>query len=275
MKTIVLFSIHRTGTNYLHSVLRQFPSLSAFGEVFHPDRVYHLKPVHWKAISALSGREFSDGGDPAFIAWARSHPVDLVEALCRPARRKDKDGVYLKVFVGQWQVPVAATVAALAARPGFVPIVLQRRPLDVYVSYRKAERAGEYKHVDTTDSPEALDAAAYARWAATARGWYREVDEALAQAGTQPIRVTYERDIDMAPDALVAHWSRLLGVPGPDALDPEIVLARQDRSPDLAAKIANHDEFLSALDARGLRREAETGFAAGGESLDGASAGPL
>ncbi len=264
MKTICLFAIHRTGTNYLGSVLKQFPSLAAFDEVFHERQVYGLKPVHLKAIANLAGREFTGSDDPALIAWARANPLAMVEVLQRVARRKDKQGVYFKVFVHQWQQPLEDVAAALAREPGFVPVILQRRCLDVYVSYRKAEAAGAYKHVDTTDHPVTLDAGQYAHWARPAREWYQRVDAALRTAGVEPVRARYEQDLDRPADDVAAHWSRLLGLAGPvPALDRASVLQRQDRSDDLAAKVANLAEFTAALRARGLWDEAQDVFLPG------------
>ena len=72
---------------------------------------------------------------------------------------------------------------------------LQRRCIDVYVSYRKAEAAGQYKHVDTTDAPVRLDAAHYAHWAAQARAWYAGVTQALDRC-----------------NGVVAHAARLLNL---------------------------------------------------------------
>jgi hypothetical protein len=190
----------------------------------------------------------------------RAHPLEAVQALRKVARRKERAAIYFKVFVGQWTRPLDEVVSGLAAEPGFVPVLLQRRSIDVYVSYRKAEAAGQYKHVDTTDQPVRLDAAAYARWAETARGWYRGVARALEQAGTPPLRASYERDIDMPADALSAHWSALLGLPAPAAIDPALALPRQDRSERLEDKIANAAEFIAGLEQRGLWEESQRGF---------------
>jgi hypothetical protein len=260
MKIICLFAIHRTGTNYLHSVLRQWPALAAFGEIFHPNQVYGLKPVHLRALSNAAGREFVELHDPALIPWLRSHPVQVVESLRKVARRKELAGVYFKVFLGQWTQPTEEIVASLARLEGFTPVLLQRRCLDVYVSYRKAETAGSYKHIDTTDAPEWLDPARYAHWADQARRWYGDVLASLGKAGQQPLRATYERDVDLPPEALSAHWAKLLNLPAAPALDPATVLARQDRSAALEAKVANFAEFSAGLRERGLWDESQGYF---------------
>jgi len=260
MKTICVFAIHRTGTNYLGSVLKQWPSLSAFDEFFHASQAYGAKPAHLRAIGNAAGRDFTDAADPALVAWVRANPVATVDALRRVAKRKDKEGLYFKVFLGQWTRPLDEVVAGLAREPGFVPVVLQRRCIDVYVSYRKAEAAGQYKHVDTTAAPARLDAAAYAHWASQARAWYAAVVQALARAGATPRFATYEADVDMPPAALAARWARLLGVTPPPAVDESLALPRQDRSERLEDKIANPAEFFAGLRQRGLWDESQRWF---------------
>jgi len=262
MKTICVFAIHRTGTNYLGSVLKQWPALAALDEVFHAQQAYGVRPAQLRAIGASAGREFAGADDPDLVAWVRARPVETVEALRRVARRKEKAGLYFKVFLGQWTPPTEQVIARLAAVPGFLPVVLQRRPIDVYVSYRKAEAAGRYKQVDTTAAPVTLSADHYAHWAGQARAWYRQVTGALAAAGAAPLHATYEADVDQPPRALAAHWSRLLGVPAPEALDESLALPRQDRSARLEDKIANADAFFAGLRERGLWDESQRGFLA-------------
>ncbi len=260
MKTICTFAIHRTGTNYVGSVLRQWPGLAAFGEVFHPAQAYGLKPAHLRALSAAAGIEFADTLSLPFTSWARANPLAVVDVLRRVASRKDKQGVYFKVFVGHWTQRPEDVIAGLARLPGFTPVVLQRRCIDVYVSYRKAEAAGSYKHVDTTDAPVRLDAGAYAHWAKNAREWYQGVARALERAGIAPLHMTYDRDVDKDPAALAAHWSTLLGVDAPPQLDAAQALARQDRSDRLEQKVANHEEFVAGLQQRGLWEESQGYF---------------
>jgi len=251
-----MFSIHRTGTNYLGSVLKQWPTVSAFGELFHPRGVFGVKPAYLRAVSKAAGADFTDTMSPAFIDWARAHPLRLIEALGHVAQRQDRAALYFKVFLGQWTQPPEQVIAQFARLPGFTPVILQRRCVDVYVSFRKAEAAGKYKFVDTTAAPVELDARWYAHWADAARNWYRLVSGELSRAGTAPRFVTYERDIDMQASSLSAHWSRMLGIAAPPSIDPSLALARQDRNERLEDKIANHEPFLAALEERGLRDEA-------------------
>jgi hypothetical protein len=213
-----------------------------------------------RALSNAAGIEFADTLSPPFTSWARANPLTLIDVLRRVASRKDRQAVYFKVFLGQWTQRPEDVIAGMARLPGFTPVILQRRCIDVYVSYRKAEAAGSYKHVDTTDAPARLDAGAYAHWATNARRWYELVASELARAGATPLHLTYERDIDMDPAALTAHWSALLGVAAPPELDAGLALARQDRSGRLEQKIANHEEFFAALKQRGLWDESQGYF---------------
>lgn len=270
MKIIGLFSIQRTGTNYLHSVLRQWPALASFDELFHPTRVFGLQPAHLRALSKRAGSEFLKSQEnsvgPEFTRWARANPLDVIDTLCNVVSRKDRAALMFKVFTNQWTVPAVEVIAALCRRTDFMPVILQRRSIDAYVSLQKALAAGKFKHVDTTDSPVALDPAAYERWANEAREWYRLVDATLAGLGKTPLRVYYERDIEMPPSALSARWAGLLGLPPAGDIDPALAVRRQDRAEGLPAKIANYAEFSAALVERGLHEEASGYFQGGARS---------
>jgi hypothetical protein len=260
MKIIGLFSIQRTGTNYLHSVLRQWPAFVSVDELFHPTRVFGLQHAQLRALSNQAGIAFQashkNAVGPEFTRWARAHPLDVIDTLGRVVARKDRAALMFKVFMNQWAVPTGDVIAALARRPDFMPVILQRRCIDAYVSLRKAEAAGKFKAVDTTHAPVVLDPAAYERWAAGARDWYRLLDAAFASLGNTPLRLRYENDVDMPPAALSVHWGHLLGLaPGGD-IDADMTVQRQDRAGNLQAKIANFDEFTAGLIERGLMQEA-------------------
>jgi hypothetical protein len=260
MKIIGLFSIQRTGTNYLHSVLRQWPALVSFDEVFHPTRVFGLKRAQLRALSNQAGIDFhtsqKNAVGPEFTRWARANPLDVIDTLSRVVARKDRAALMFKVFMNQWTVPPENIIVSLARRSDFTPIILQRRCIDAYISLQKAEAAGRFKALDTTDAPVALDPAAYEHWANKARDWYRLLDTTFACIGKTPLRLRYEEDVDMPPGALSVHWGSLLGLAQAGAIDADITVQRQDRTESRQAKIANYDEFTAALIERGLMQEA-------------------
>jgi LPS sulfotransferase NodH len=177
------------------------------------------------------------------------------------AERKEREAMYFKVFFSHFTTPVVGTVAKLAGLPGFTPVVLQRRPLDVYISNAKATQVGSWQKADTTDLRIKLSAKHYAEWAEKARRWYAQVNEGLKKAGATPWRCTYEQDVDMAPEALAAHWATHLGLTPPAKLDTSKVLARQDRNPDWRLKVSNAADFEQALRQANLWDEALGGFA--------------
>ena len=260
MKIICLFSHPRTGTNYLHSVLQQWPSTLALGEIFHEKQAYGLKPAQIAALGQVAGQTFNGAADPQLIAWVRSHPMPVIDTLQRLARRKGLEALYLKVFPGQWVDGPSGSIPALARLPGFMPIVLQRRMFDVYVSYCKVAQIGIYKNADTTDVPIKLWADAFSIWAAESRAWYVEVISLLQAAGMPPMHVTYERDIDMDPVTLSTYWSGLLGVSA-GAIDPSLALVRQDRTPSLAQKLETHEAFVAEAKRLGVWDLGMGGFA--------------
>jgi len=259
MKLVCLFSHPRTGTNYLHSVLRQWPGVVALGEVFHENEAFGLRPAHLAALAGPAGRSFAGAADPALVAWVRDNPAKAITTLARMARNNGRDALYFKVFPGQWPNGLAADLPALARLPGFTPVVLQRRMLDVYVSYCKVARINQYKTADTTDVPIRLWADAFEIWANESRAWYREVMSLLEAAGTPALHASYERDVDMAPQALSDHWARLLGLPG-GPVDATQALTRQDRTPSLEDKLGPHASFVAEAKRIGVWEMGLGGF---------------
>ena len=251
MKLVCLFSHPRTGTNYLHSVLRQWPGVVALGEVFHENEAFGLRPAHLAALAGPAGRTFSGPADPALVAWVRDNPAKTIAALARMAHKNGRCALYFKVFPGQWPNGLGPDLPALARLPGFTPVVLQRRMLDVYVSYCKVAQIGHYKMADTTGVPIRLWADAFEIWANESRAWYRQVMSLLEQAGMPPLRASYEEDIDMAPQALSDHWAGLLGLPG-GPVDAAQALTRQDRTPSLENKLDSHGEFVAEAKRLGV-----------------------
>lgn len=261
MKLIVVFATHRSGTNYLGSVLKQRPHMFRLGELFHPQEAYGLRPAHLQRLGKLASQSFAKPNDPALLAWLHEHPVQAVQALHQMAERKEREAMYFKVFFSHFTTPVVGTVAKLAGLPGFTPVVLQRRPLDVFISNAKATQVGSWQKADTTDLRIKLSAKHYAEWAEKARRWYAQVNEGLKKAGATPWRTTYEQDVDMAPEALAAHWATHLGLAPPAKLDTSKVLERQDRNPDWRLKVSNAADFEQALQQAQLWDEAMAGFA--------------
>lgn len=260
MKLIVVFATHRSGTNYLGSVMKQRSEMFTLGELFHPQEAFGLRPAHLQRLGKLADLNFTKAKDPALLAWLHEHPVQAVQALYQMAARKEREAMYFKVFFSHFTTPVVGTVAKLAGLPGFTPVVLQRRPLDVYISNAKATQVGSWQKADTTDLRISLSAKHYAQWAEKARRWYAQVNEGLKKADVSPWRVTYEQDVDMAPDALAAHWAAHLGLPPPAPLDTSKALERQDRNPDWRLKVSNAAEFEQALRQADLWDEALNGF---------------
>lgn len=261
MKLIVVFATHRSGTNYLGSVLKQRPDMFRLGELFHPQEAYGLRPAHLQRLGKLASQSFAKPNDPALLAWLHEHPVQAVQALHQMAERKEREAMYFKVFFSHFTTPVVGTVAKLAGLQGFTPVVLQRRPLDVFISNAKATQVGSWQKADTTDLRIKLSAKHYAEWAEKARRWYAQVNEGLKKAGATPWRTTYEQDVDMAPEALAAHWATHLGLAPPAKLDTSKVLERQDRNPDWRLKVSNAADFEQALRQAQLWDEAMAGFA--------------
>lgn len=261
MKLILVLATHRTGTNYLRSVLNQRSDCLALGEVFHEKEAFGLRRGHLDRLGQAAGAHFLNARDPTLLDWLHHHPVQAVRLICEVAERKGLAAVFLKVFFGHFTTPVPGTVAKMVSLPGCMPVVLRRRPLDVFISNCKASALKTWQQSDTTALRVAPQPAQYQRWAQRARTWYEQVHQGLNQADRAAWCAHYDTDIAMPADALARHWAHRLGMAPPaTSVDDQSVLRRQDLNTDWRNKLTNAEAFEAGLRQLGLWEKALTGF---------------
>ena len=81
MDTICLIAAPRTGTNHLCEVLRNFPDLASYLEVFENDGAHGTDPDSWPLLRRLTGVDFATHRDPRLIAFAHEQPGAWLDAL--------------------------------------------------------------------------------------------------------------------------------------------------------------------------------------------------
>ncbi|WGL16393.1 hypothetical protein PVT68_16710 [Microbulbifer bruguierae] len=273
VKVVCLFSISRTGSNYLANVLRNLPEVDVYAEIFHPEQAFSVSEETCRFINdrhKTGARDLSKPDDAEFSSWIRSHPKETVLALVDFARLAGKKAVYLKIF-NDHLIGVKEGLEALATIPGFTPVILQRRCVDSFISFRKAKITKSYVQNRTTGVKPALNVDQYMRWRQPRLDWYSLVYSVMSKKGLKVHQVTYEDDIDIGNEACAIHWRDLLKSwvgaaeheselntdAGFDAtlVDEQSLIGRQDDSAT-EDKIANWDEFYEALKNAGLAREA-------------------
>lgn len=257
---ICIIGTRRTGSNHLMNVVSNFRDLEATGELFSRHRIIGIHRL-LPQLRRATGMPIPDADDKALHAHARENPGAFLDALELAVRHKRKRAYCFKVF--EDQLSREAIETQVLSRPGMRSALLVRRALDTYISLAKATLLDEWMTRDTTATPVVLDAGSFASWLEGERAWYGHWLARAKARGETPLIMTYEEDIDR-PNRVVlrrfAAMARGLGIPlAPPLLVRNRGLARQDRNRDLAARVANWDEFVADLDRLGLR-EAARGY---------------
>ena len=225
----VIFAAMRTGSNLLERLLAGLPGLSTYGEAFNPafvggpnkdplpgwtlerrnrDPLGYLAAMRADAGGRLFGFRHFDGHDPVIRSHALRDPACL-----RIVLRRDPAESYVSLKIaqqtGQWMLGVARR--RLVARPRFVP-----EEYDAYV--------------------------------AGLEGYYRSLDAAMQEAGTEAVRIAYDDLSDLAPLRALAH---ALGCPVPDER-PDPGILQQNPEP-LEDRVENGADMLAHLARQPMR----------------------
>jgi Sulfotransferase family len=258
-KLLCIIGVGRTGTNHLASVLAEIPEIDSRREVFNPQRSWVVHPHELAELSRRSGEAFPHSPESAAAVKAiRQHPGLVMDCLAEllPA---DKRILCFKVFRGQ--LSIRQVKRAIISRPDTIVVFVRRRPLDTFVSYRKAAYLKQWAKVDTTKLKVTLDPASFVKWWRQTAAWYQRLEAACWSMDKPFHRLSYEEDIDCPPleaarrfcAVLERHGIRNLTMPQGDKA---LGLTRQDLNKDVGDRVANWPEFHDRLAAMGFLEKA-------------------
>jgi len=245
MRFLCVLAMPRTGSSHLNKLLRSIPEINAKSELFHKRVQVVLAPRELREIEKRAGVGTVADKD-AFAAWRRANPAATLEAL-RDAGRNPI--VAFKVFPDHLRRPLIEEQLFARGDIGFA--VLRRRPIECFISSRKALQAGTFTLIDTTDLKVALSPGEFAAWARTMRQWYRWIRRSLDARGPYAA-ISYEEHLDGMPAerSLTEIVARLAPL-GFDLTMPAAIIegARQDKEPRYQDRVANWDAFEAEVRA--------------------------
>jgi hypothetical protein len=185
--------------------------------------------------------------------------MDCLADLMAPG----KSLLYFKVV--RLQLSVQQVRNALIRRPDTIVIFLRRRPIDTFVSLRKALHVQHWVNHDTTELKINIDADDFIGWWGRTSAWFRKV-EAACWALNKPFhRLHYEDDVDVPAEKTLRQFREILASYGVTDLtitsDQKLrVLKRQDRDRELSDRVANWSEFQQRLSDKGFLEKAFSPF---------------
>ncbi|HEX6118352.1 MAG TPA: sulfotransferase [Dongiaceae bacterium] len=262
-RLICMVTVARSGTNHLGSVLSGISEIDVRNELFNKTRCWTMHRHELAELSRRSSTVFPLSCEsPEAIAVIRRRPAMVLDCLT-DLMAPDKRLLYFKVF--RLQLSVRQVRETFIKRPDTIIVFLRRRPIDTFVSLRKALHHQQWRHVDTTRLNISIDADDFIGWWGRTSMWFRRV-EAACWAMNKPFhRLSYEDDIDVPPEKTLGRFREVLASHGIADLTiaragTESEFKRQDRSRDLSERVANWPEFQQRLSDKGFLENAFAPF---------------
>ena len=234
---IAIIATERTGTNYFCDLIIKALDINGMYEIFHPDVSYGLSDV---LISRALSREFK-----SVCSLNRKEKADLVRAnpelvLDGLASHSAKTSVF-KIFPGHLHDKVVRE--AILENHNVRKVVIDRSPLDVFISQHKAGSIAKWGGVDTTGLKVDLDRKKFDAWFKSRSAWYEQAKNITINSG-QAITYLNYRDIESrSPEALVEFFINQMAEVGCKLLKSDHpvsdLMKRQDKSAGPAEKVSN------------------------------------
>jgi hypothetical protein len=258
LDALCLIASPRAGTRHLSEVLKNIEGLASYLDVFDPARTAGIGLNSWPMLRQASGIHFETTRDPALVAFTREKPAEWLDALGETARFEGKHFISFRLM--DRHLPPETIQHALMSRPGLRVIMVMRKQIDAYVSWRKAVELGKWHDFDTTGMRIELDADHFTRWLDDQQRWYDLWRDYLTRNYLPSPMVRYELDIDQPPERIVRRFIATAAQVGVTLRAPAAVghkgLAKQDKSTNTFDKVSNWPQFSREIFSRGLERRA-------------------
>ncbi|HQZ11336.1 MAG TPA: hypothetical protein PK286_00490 [Devosia sp.] len=258
MDALCLIASPRTGTRHLSEVLRNIEGLASYLDVFDPAGASGIDETGWPLLRTASGVPFGTPADPALSAFARSNPAGWLDALEQATAAQGKRFMSFRLL--DQHLPTGAALDALMSHAGLRVVMVVRKQIDAYVSWRKGSELNRWRDVDTTGFQPELDADHFERWLDGQQHWYEMWRSHLSRNYLPAPIVRYELDIDQPPEQIARRFVAIAAQVGVALKTPATLMHRglmkQDRSTSAFDKVRNWTEFSREIFSRGLERRA-------------------
>lgn len=254
VKTLVVVSLPRSGTNYFCATIGTIRNALSMGEIFSPTGVMGLsgKSFLESEFAAEIGAE--GHRTPGLIGTFRTDPLRSVARIKRAMREApNKSLLSFKVFPDQL---TEEDLHALCSSHADAAIILVRARLDCFVSLLIARKAGTFHSVDTSDIRVEVDPDAFLEWAREADAWLARQERMIRDTGLPLILLSYDIDVNKATPLLqekIYFLLRSLMLPAvfPKPRD-KVHFSKQDDRSDVFDRISNAGDLRAALESRNL-----------------------
>ena len=245
---LFVFSIPRAGTNHMFYFMQNIKSLDVRFEVYHPMEAYSISRYEVDLLSNLAGYRFMSNKDKNFIKWIHEYPLLFLKFLSERSFANDKSLIF-KIFPNH--INKNQIEKMIMDQPSSKAIIVNRRPVDSFISLVKSIHSGKYLNIDTSNIIVKLDSSYFMEWWVKNYNWYRSVESILTKLGVPYTYFNYENDIYCSNQELGRNITEAflrIGKTIEFKNDLENQgLRKQDLEPKYENKVSNWKQFVSEL----------------------------
>jgi FkbM family methyltransferase len=235
----VIYGSMRTGSNYLVSLLNQFPGVVCHGEPFNPAFV-GLRDDYYAKLGFTREQTSKRDADLECF-YKRLMARDDQHLLCG-----------FKLFPGHNAQIIEKTLRDQTLSK----IILRRDLLTSFISLCQAESSGVWMIRDSDDAKLSasrkrsnvkihFDGARFLRYRKKVSSFYRQVEEALRISHQPFLQLWYK---DLGDSATTGRLADFLQADPPSTIEPDALLAKQNIS-SLHERVENFPEMIAFLES--------------------------
>lgn len=242
---IALIATERTGTNYFCDLMGKSLNINRMYEIFHPDVPYGLEDALIAKALNKSFKEVAGLNNKEKARLVRGNPGQIVDGLVNYG---EKDSLF-KVFSGHLDHSFVKT--GILKRPDIIKVIIDRSPLDVYISQQKAGTISKWGNVDTTGIKINLDRRQFDAWFKTRKSWYDFCVHTLKRSNQKCVSINYTDIETRTPEALVDFFIGLMATHGCNLTRSDVavrgLMKKQDNSQGPWQKVGNWEQFKASF----------------------------
>ena len=200
-KTLVIFSIPRTGSNFFCNLINSFKEFECFGEVYHKKSVFAPYKRKIELINYLTqvrgAKEISIGKndyeDLELLEYIHQHPDFFLESMQQTCQKK-----YLGFKIFQYHLSNEDMGRILLEKKDIIKVILKRNLLDVYASSLILEEnmkklgGSAAHHFDTSKDKVRFEEEHFSKWLKRTRSYFSMFEDLSHQFPKEYFFVNYE-----------------------------------------------------------------------------------
>ena len=242
MKLIICFAIERTGSSLIMDLMKRNSN-----RIFYQDECFHRQACHGfeesnlKKFSEMYNINASDINSASLIEFIHNNPIKFLE-FNKKFVIKDSDYFAFKLFRSHLNSP---QIDSILLNYKTKILILKRRPIDIFISYRKAQKINKWNSFDTSNISLEIDYFDFLEWHKNTSEWYKFIEKKLINHNLPFTYLNYEDLINFSFDKTlkIIYESLNLKDEYKNKMFIEPHLRKQDIS-NYEKKIINWEQFF-------------------------------